>query len=204
MVELVKLTTKVRLRRGCRFDSCYPYQPARVNKNQTARTDGKGRKKQKMEKNEKKVTEQNKAFIAETTENGNFVITREAIKGANGQQLKTQDGRLYFAYVLHGKLRNRPVKVDFSPKDKGGYLPLDLVFDVSPKAELYITEVTQEINGTKNKRTVYTVNTVDENGQVWKAEIKPTRTSDRDMLTMLINLIGAQVHTETVDETATA
>ena len=156
-------------------------------------------------KTEQKATEQVSAnFVAETTADGNFVIVREPIKGANGKQLKTQDGRLYFAYVLHGKLRNRPVKVDFSPKDKGGYLPLDLVFDVSEKAELYISEVVQEINGTKSKRTVYTVNTVDEDGILWKCEVKPTRGSDRDMLAMLINLIGAQVHSETVDETETA
>ena len=96
-------------------------------------------------------------------------------------------------------LRGRAVEVDFSPKDKGGYQPLDLVFDVSPKAELFITKVVQEMNGVKQRRTVYTVNTVDEDGIVWKAEVKPSRTSDRDMLAMLINLIGAWV--ETVDDT---
>lgn len=149
--------------------------------------------------------EQNTAnFIAEISADGNFIITREPIKGANGKQLKTQDGRLYYAYFINGKLRGRAVKVDFSPKDKGGYTPLDLVFDVSPKAELFITEVTQEINGKKQKRTVYTVNTVDENGVIWKAEVKPTRTSDRDTLAMLITLIGAQIKTETVDEAETA
>lgn len=154
------------------------------------------------DKNEKKVTEQKAAdFVAETTADGNFVIVREPIKGANGKQLKTQDGRLYFAYLIHGKLRGRDVKVDFSPKDKGGYNPLDLVFDVNPKAELFITEVTQEMNGVKSKRTVYTVNTVDENGLIWKAEVKPTRTSDKDTLAMLINLIGVQVKPETADET---
>lgn len=154
---------------------------------------------------EQKVTEQKTAdFIAELTADGNFVITREPIKGANGKQLVTNDGRLYFAYLIHGKLRGRHVKVDFSPKDKGGYNPLDLVFDVSPKAELYITEKVEEINGKKNRRTIYTVNTVDEDGLVWKAEVKPTRTSDRDTLAMLINLIGAQVHTEAADETETA
>lgn len=155
-----------------------------------------------MEKNTAKVaTEQNAAFVAETTENGNFVITRKPIKGANGKQLVTKDGRLYFSYVIIGKLRGRTVEVDFSPKDKGGYQPLDLVFDVSPKAELLITEVVQEMNGVKQRRTVYTVNTVDEDGIIWKAEVKPSRTSDRDMLAMLINLIGAKV--ETVDDTAT-
>ncbi len=156
------------------------------------------------DKNEKRVTEQNTAFVAETTENGNFVITREPIKGANGKQLQTQDGRLYFAYVVKGMLRGRPVKVDFSPKDKGGYQPLDLVFDVSPKAELYISEVVQEMNGVKSRRTVYTVNTVDIDGIVWKCEVKPTRASDRDMLVMLINLIGAKVHSETTDGAETA
>lgn len=152
------------------------------------------------DKKEQKVTEQTANFVAETTADGNFVVTREPIKGANGKQLKTQDGRLYFAYLINGKLRGRPVKVDFSPKDKGGYVPLDLVFDVSPKAELFITEVTQEMNGVKSRRTVYTVNTVDENGQIWKAEVKPTRTSDRDTLAMLINLIGAQIKTETEEQ----
>lgn len=154
-----------------------------------------------MKENTAKVTtEQNAAFVAETTENGNFVITRKPIKGANGKQLVTKDGRLYFSYVIIGKLRGRAVEVDFSPKDKGGYQPLDLVFDVSPKAELFITEVVQEMNGVKQRRTVYTVNTVDEDGIVWKAEVKPSRTSDRDMLAMLMNLIGARV--ETVDDTA--
>ncbi len=154
--------------------------------------------------NEQKVTEQATAnFVAETTENGNFVVVREPIKGANGKQLKTQDGRLYYAYLINGKLRGRAVKVDFSPKDKGGYTPLDLVFDVSPKAELFITEVTQEINGKKQKRTVYTVNTVDGDGLVWKAEVKPTRTSDKDTLAMLINLIGIQIKTETEETTET-
>ncbi len=153
------------------------------------------------DKNEKKVTEQNTAnFVAETTADGNFIITREPIKGTNGKQLKTQDGRLYFAYLLRGKLRNRSVKVDFSPKDKGGYELLDLVFEVSPKAELFITEVVEERNGKKQKRTVYTVNAVDENGQIWKSEIKPTRVSDRDMLAMLITLNGVNINTETEAE----
>ncbi len=155
-------------------------------------------------KNEKNVTANQTAFVAETTENGNFVIVREVIKGANGKQLMTQDGRLYFAYLLNGKLRGRRIKVDFSPKDKGGYQPLDLVFDVNAKAELVISEVVQEMNGVKTRRTVYTVNTVDEDGIVWKCEVKPTRTSDRDMLTMLINLIGAQIKTELEEETETA
>ncbi len=151
-----------------------------------------------------RITANKTDFVAETMENGNFVIVREAIKGVNGKQLTTQDGRLYYAYLLNGKLRGRAVRVDFSPKDKGGYQPLDLVFDVSSKAELIITEVVQEMNGVKSRRTVYNVQTVDEDGIIWKCEIKPTRTSDRDMLAMLINLIGAKIKTETEEETESA
>ena len=55
---------------------------------------------------EQKVIEQNTAnFIAETTADGNFVVIREPIKGANGKQLKTQDGRLYFAYLSARKIK---------------------------------------------------------------------------------------------------
>ncbi len=151
----------------------------------------------------KTTTAKQTVFVSEMTENGNLTIIRKPIMGANGKQLITQDGRLYFSYKILGKLRGRDVVVDFSPKDKGGYQPLDLVFDVNSKAELIMTEVVQEMNGVKTRRTVYTAQTVDEDGLVWKAEVKPTRTSDKDMLTMLLNLIGAQVHTVTEESSAT-
>lgn len=136
------------------------------------------------------TTKATAAVVAETAENGNLIIVREAICDKRGKQLTTQDGRLYFAYMLKGKLRGRDIKVDFSPKDMGGYLPLDLVFDISPKAELLITEVVTEMNGTKSRRTVYEVCTVDEEGQIWKCEVKPTRKSDGDLLAMVLNMLG--------------
>ena len=135
--------------------------------------------------------------------NGNFVIRREAILDKRGNQYVTSDGRLYFKYKLHGNLRGRKVVVDFSPKDKGGYLPLDLVFDVNPEAELDITDEVTEFNGRKQHRTVYTVNTVDENGVVWHCEVKPTGKSDVDLLTMLMNMVNMSVKPVEVDpETA--
>ena len=135
--------------------------------------------------------------------NGNFIIRREAILDKRGNQYVTGDGRLYFMYKLRGKLRGRNVAVDFSPKDKGGYVPLDLVFDVNPEAELDITDEVTEFNGRKQHRTVYTVNTVDENGIVWHCEVKPTGKSDVDLLTMLMNMVNVQVKTVEVEpETA--
>ncbi|MDE7301147.1 MAG: hypothetical protein K2N47_03160, partial [Clostridia bacterium] len=147
------------------------------------------------------VTTMTAGVVAETAENGNLVIVREAICDKRGNQLKTQDGRAYFAYILKGKLRGRDIKVDFSPKDKGGYVPLDLVFDVSAKAELLISEVVTEMNGIKQRRTIYEVCTVDEGEQLWKCEIKPTRKSDGDLLAMILNMLGK---VPTSDETAAA
>lgn len=131
------------------------------------------------------------AVVAETAENGNLIIRREAICDKRGRQLVTQDGRAYFAYILKGVLRGRDIKVDFSPKDKGGYLPLDLVFDISPKAEMLISEVVTEMNGIKQRRTVYEVCTVDEKGKLWKCEVKPTRKSDGDLLAMVLNMLDS-------------
>ena len=153
----------------------------------------------------KEQTASKMATVAPVAEmaNGNFIIRREAILDKRGNQYVTADGRLYFKYKLHGNLRGRKVVVDFSPKDKGGYLPLDLVFDVNPEAELDITDEVTEFNGRKQHRTVYTVNTVDENGVVWHCEVKPTGKSDVDLLTMLMNMVNMSVKPVEVDpETA--
>jgi len=67
------------------------------------------------------------ANVATETLNGNLVIVREAIIGKDGKQLMTKDGRPYFAYIVRGVIRGQEKKVDFAPKDKGGYEPLDIL-----------------------------------------------------------------------------
>lgn len=152
--------------------------------------------------NEKKATNGTMEQVAEMR-NGNFVIRREPALDKRGNQYVTNDGRLYFKYKLCGVLRGRRIAVDFSPKDKGGYVPLDLVFDVNPAAELDIIDKVTEFKGKKQHTTVYTVNTVDENGVIWHAEVKPTGKSDVDLLTMLMNMVNKQICTVEADpETA--
>lgn len=149
--------------------------------------------------NDKKVTNGTTTENVADMANGNFIIRREAICDKRGNQYRTDDGRLYFKYLLRGKLRGRDVKVDFSPKDKGGYVPLDFVFDVKPEAELDITDEVTEFNGKRQHRTVYTVSTVDEDGVVWKCEVKPTNKSDVDLLAMLMNMVNKEVKTVEVN-----
>lgn len=113
-------------------------------------------------------------------EEKNLVVERESFIASNGEQ--------YWAYLVKGKVRGRDVKVDFSPKDKGGYEPLDIVFDVSPTAELIMTdEEMTDNNGKTTKYTSYKVRTIDEFGLEYECGIKPSRDSDKSLLKMLLN-----------------
>lgn len=136
--------------------------------------------------NERKVTES-----AAEIKNGNLIVTREPILDKNGKQKKTEDGRAYYFYLVHGKVRGRDVKVDFEPKDKGGYEPLDIVFDVSPKAELIMKEeeITSDKTGKTSFYTSYKVYTEDENGIPFECGVKPSRDSDKSLLLMLLRTV---------------
>ena len=130
--------------------------------------------------NEKKVTEK---VANEKVENKTLYVERGSFKGS--------DGREFWSYFVKGKIRGRDVKIDFMPKDKGGYEPLDIVFDVNPIAELVMSEeeMTND-NGKTTKYTTYKVKNVDEFGVVYECGIKPARDSDKALLSMLLNTLG--------------
>lgn len=110
-------------------------------------------------------------------------VERESFTGTDGKQ--------YWAYVLKGQVRGRDVKVDFAPKDKGGYEPLDIVFSISPTAELIMcNETMTDANGKTTKYTSYKVRNKDELGEL-ECGVKPTRDSDKALLTMVINQLKA-------------
>ena len=112
-------------------------------------------------------------------------VERESFKG--------NDGKDYWAYIVKGKVRDRNIKVDFAPKDKGGYEPLDIVFEVSPKAELLMTNETMtDASGKKTKYVSYQVRTIDEFGIEYVCGVKPSRDSDKALLGMLLNQLRAE------------
>ncbi|MDE7464008.1 MAG: hypothetical protein K2M48_03165, partial [Clostridiales bacterium] len=75
-------------------------------------------------------------------ESGNPILQRERIVDKNGQPMKSRDGNPMYSYCLHGVVRGgRKVKVDFAPRDVGGYEPLDILFDGADSAELYVPDV---------------------------------------------------------------
>ena len=98
----------------------------------------------KVIENEKKVNVEETKNVEVKAQEKKLFVERESFVGSDGEN--------YWAYVVKGKVRTREVKVDFIPKDKGGYEPLDIVFEVSPKAELIMTnEEVTDSNGNKTK-----------------------------------------------------
>ena len=129
--------------------------------------------------NEKKVSVKASEI---KTENGFpvYEITREKFAG--------NDGKEYWSYLVRGKARGRDTKGDVIPKDKGGDEPLVIIFDGNSKVELVMREESMsDENGRKSKYMVYTVRTTDEDGTVWRCDVKPARDSDKTLLQMLLN-----------------
>lgn len=113
-----------------------------------------------------------------------LTIERETYTGKDKEQ--------YWAYLVRGKVRGRDVKVDFKPKDVGGYEPLDIVFDVKPTATLLVAdEEMEDKNGEKVKYTAYIVRNIDENGIVYECNVKPRQDSDKSLLNMLLNTLNS-------------
>ena len=115
----------------------------------------------------------------------NLTLIRESFDG--------KDGKKYWAYMVRGNVRGREVKVDFVPKDIGGYEPLDIVFDVQDKAELIIgQEQITDSFGNKSIYATYKARNVDELGIEYECDVKPQRNSDKSLLLMLLNVLQAE------------
>ena len=155
-----------------------------------------------MASENEKVTELEQAAKAatekaiQTTESGNLIVERETFKA--------KDKREMYGYFVRGKARGREIKVDFVAKDQGGYETLELIFDIKPTAELLIRQEEMVTDGVKNSYTVYEVQNVDEDGIVYKYEIKPARKSDVAYLNVILQLLEkqkAKEKAEKADET---
>lgn len=132
-----------------------------------------------MENKNENVKNEIKKETAETAKEIQYFVEREKFRG--------NDGKEYWSYNLKGQVRGRDVKIDFAPKDKGGYEPLDIIFDVAPKAELLMSDETMtDNNGNVTKYTAYRVRTI-ENGIEYTCAVKPSRDSDKALLTMYLN-----------------
>lgn len=101
--------------------------------------------------------------------------------------------KTYFAYFIKGNLRGHDVKVSIAPPnketDKGGYSVFDIVFGDASTAELTVTpfEMKEEGSNKVIKGNTYGMKSIDDDGKVYECTIKPSRSSDKALLNMLLN-----------------
>ena len=99
-----------------------------------------------------------------------------------------KDGKTYFTYFIKGKVRSKEVRIAVTPPDKGGFTVLDIVFGNEMKADLVTKpyEIKDDATGNVVKGNTYSVQSIDENGDVYECSIKPFRASDKTLLNMLM------------------
>lgn len=104
---------------------------------------------------------------------------------------ESKDKKEYYGYFVRGKLRGRDVQADLMPKKKDydGYEILDIIFDISPTAQLSVREEEGETaTGAKTHYTVYEVHNTDEDGITYSYKLKPRAESDKSVLGVLLQL----------------
>ena len=64
---------------------------------------------------------------------------------------------------------------------------MDILFEISPKAELIMSEEEMtDSSGKITKYTAYRAQVVDEDGEIWDCGVKPQRDSDKALLKFLL------------------
>lgn len=117
--------------------------------------------------------------MAKNTNNKQIFVERETFE---------KNGRTFFSYFIKGNIRGKDVKVAVVPPDRGGYTVLDIVFGDQMAAELIAKpfEIKDEATGKIIAGNTYSVQTVDEDGEIYECTVKPYRSSDKSMLNMLL------------------
>ena len=99
-----------------------------------------------------------------------------------------KNGKTYFTYFIKGTVRGKDVRVAVVPPDRGGYAVLDIVFGDQMSAQLVTKpfEIKDDATGKVISGNTYSVQTVDENGEIYECAVKPFRSSDKSLLNMLL------------------
>lgn len=98
-----------------------------------------------------------------------------------------KNDKTYYAYFIKGIVRGTEVKISVIPPDKGGYTVLDIVFGGEMQAELVTKPYEiKDDSGNVLKGNTYAVRSVDEDGEIYECAVKPSRTSDKNLLNMLL------------------
>ena len=129
----------------------------------------------------------NQTFEEMVRELETLKVVREIIPN-----VKTKAGEAMYSYVLREKLVvkgvNKEIKVDFVAKDMGGYGVLELIFMLSDEAYLSVHEesLKDDKTGEVTSYTVYDIWNQEDDGTVYKYQVKPFRASDKAKLSVIL------------------
>lgn len=108
-------------------------------------------------------------------------IERETYEG--------KDGKEYFSYMVKATVYGKAVEIDFQPKDGGGYVILDILFEQAKdgvKLEATAATMTDEKTGKEIAYTAYKAVCENADGEEMAADIKPKRNSDKTLIAFLM------------------
>ena len=119
----------------------------------------------------------------EGMENTGLVVERRKVLSTK------KKGEKIWIYYVSGILRGREVQAGLLATDVGGYSLLDLVFDGTTEVPLWRKpyEMTNDAGKVTSSGFQYFAVSVDEDGTVYSAQVKPSAKSDKSFLETLIN-----------------
>lgn len=119
----------------------------------------------------------------EGMENTGLVVERRKVPSTK------KKGEKIWIYFVSGILRGREVQAGLLATDVGGYSLLDLVFDGTTEVPLWRKsyEMTNDAGKVTSSGYQYFAISVDEDGTVYSAQVKPSAKSDKSFLETLIN-----------------
>lgn len=117
--------------------------------------------------------------MAKNTNNKQIFVERETFE---------KDGRTFFSYFIKGNIRGQRRQGSRRSARQRRYTVLDIVFGDQMAAQLVAKpfEIKDDATGKIIAGNTYSVQTVDENGEIYECAVKPYRSSDKSMLNMLL------------------
>ena len=108
----------------------------------------------------------------------NITVEREA---------RVKNDKTYYTYFISANIRGKEVRISVMPPDTGGYRVLDIVYGNQNEATLVVTPFEiKDTSGRVVRGNTFSVQSYDENGEIYECPIKPSRTSDKSLLNMIL------------------
>lgn len=100
-----------------------------------------------------------------------------------------KDGNEYSAYSVKAKVYGKSVDIDISPRDGGGYVVLDILFEQATDGVTLTAEpakMKDDKTGKEISYTAYKAVCTNADGDTLEADVKPKRNSDKTLIAFLL------------------